>query len=311
LPLFDSNAWDKANNVLKEILDGNVSDPPGIDFYVHRLDSNGDPKFDKLGLALYDCNRGTNMTENVHKQLNYLFGSWSINIEFSDKLTAEFRHRYNQNMARRRRLNYPKIGHFDTWLVDELVNLVEHNHGVSLFEAWVKPSSFGDTDEKLGTIPLHSSPKLQEAFLKIKLKNPEKLKLTRDMKYLSERMGIPYPVVPVRGEVEFKLFNTFMMANKLPYDFDEMAIAWCEKVDCIHVFPKLPVYLSSHFNTWQHNNRIREATKKAMNSKVLLGVFNEQTAATVFEKRASSDGVPQPKPIPPNPKPNDSMIQPL
>jgi hypothetical protein len=59
----------------------------------------------------------------VHKQLNALFGSWGINIEFSDKLTAEFRHRYNQNMSQRRRANFLKFGHYDTWLVDELIRL--------------------------------------------------------------------------------------------------------------------------------------------------------------------------------------------
>ena len=36
-PLFNSRAWKTAKNVLKEILAGHASDPPGISFYSHRL----------------------------------------------------------------------------------------------------------------------------------------------------------------------------------------------------------------------------------------------------------------------------------
>jgi hypothetical protein len=304
LPLFNTACWEKGNNVLREILLGFISDPPGITFYEQRLDSLGDPKFDKSGLALYDCNRGTNITENVHKQLNALFGSWAINIEFSDKLTAEFRHRYNHNMSQRRRSNFPKFGHTDTWLVDELVNLVEHNHGQILYKGWVKPSSFGDTDEKMGTIPLHS-PALEEAIKSINL-DTTTFNLSRDMKYLSERMGLPFPVVPVRGEEECKLFNKYMRKWK-DYDFNKMAIDWCKYVDCIYIFPKLPVYLSSHFNSWQRNARIRDATSKAKKPAAILEEFNAQSAKTVFETVPSSDvdAIPQHKPIPQNKYPNN------
>ena len=35
--LFNNKAWTVAKNVLKEILDGNISDPPGMSFYSHWL----------------------------------------------------------------------------------------------------------------------------------------------------------------------------------------------------------------------------------------------------------------------------------
>ena len=35
--LFDDEAWKKANNVLKEILQGFVSDPPGYQFYTKKI----------------------------------------------------------------------------------------------------------------------------------------------------------------------------------------------------------------------------------------------------------------------------------
>ena len=67
--LFNKRAWNKANNVLKEILLGFYSDPPGISFYTNRLDKRGEPMVDQYGIALLDCNRGTNDVEAIHKQL--------------------------------------------------------------------------------------------------------------------------------------------------------------------------------------------------------------------------------------------------
>jgi len=34
-PLFNAEAWKKANNLLKEILQGYYSDPPGFNFYTY------------------------------------------------------------------------------------------------------------------------------------------------------------------------------------------------------------------------------------------------------------------------------------
>ena len=62
LPLFNKRAWSKANNVLKEILLGFYSDPPGISFYTNRLSKRGEPMVDQYGIALLDCNRGQMMS---------------------------------------------------------------------------------------------------------------------------------------------------------------------------------------------------------------------------------------------------------
>ena len=59
----------QASVVLKEITAGYASDPPGVSFYHQRLDTHGEPAFDEHGLPLYDCTRGTNDTECVHKQI--------------------------------------------------------------------------------------------------------------------------------------------------------------------------------------------------------------------------------------------------
>ena len=75
-PLFNKAAWLKANNVLQEILAGNASDPPGVEFYNQKLNSKGKPAIDMYGFPLLCCNRGTNDTECVHKQIVTTFGTW-------------------------------------------------------------------------------------------------------------------------------------------------------------------------------------------------------------------------------------------
>jgi hypothetical protein len=96
VPLFNDAAWDKANNVLQEILKGHASDPPGMSFYRRRLNSKGEPLYDKLGFPLLNCSRGTNATECVHKQITTTFKNWQQGCAMSDYLLAEFTNRFNQ-----------------------------------------------------------------------------------------------------------------------------------------------------------------------------------------------------------------------
>ena len=122
-PLFNEAAWKKAKGVLSEILAGNAADG-SFSFYTQKLNSRGQPAVDADGLALFLCNRGTNDVENVHKQLVTTWGTWCVGIELTDCLLREWRHRFNQRVSERRRLGYPKIGHYDTWLIDKLQLLV-------------------------------------------------------------------------------------------------------------------------------------------------------------------------------------------
>ena len=131
--MFNKDAWTKAKNILKEILKEYFSDPPGFSFYLYKFNRRGEIHRNKYNFPLLICNRGTNDVENIHKQILSVFGTWVIGVEMSDYVLAERRHRHNQKCSERKRLNYPKIGHFDTWLIDSLQILVEHNHSVLLY----------------------------------------------------------------------------------------------------------------------------------------------------------------------------------
>jgi hypothetical protein len=50
------------------------------------------------------------------------------------------------------------------------------------------------------------------------------------------------PSLPVHDEEEYRLFEKLVLLVS-PSLFDKMAIKWCNYVDGIEFFPKLPVYL--------------------------------------------------------------------
>jgi hypothetical protein len=274
-PLFNAAAWKKANNVLKEILLGHCADMPGISFYRNKLNARGGISFDALGLALIECSRGTNDVECVHKQIVTAFGGWCTGVEMADALLAEFRHRYNHSISERRRLGFPVLGHVDTWLIDKLQVLVERNHGVLLHPEWTNASDYRDTPESFGTVSLHSE-EIAAAIDAIVL--PVLPPLTGDMKYLCSAMHTKLPPLPVDGKAECQLFSQFVLKHSAgPIDFDAMAIAWCDHVNGVDVFPKLPVYLRTYYATSQRNARVRDLVSRAAPGEATLRALNEAT----------------------------------
>jgi hypothetical protein len=176
---------------------------------------------------------------------------------------AEWRHRFNQRISERRRLGFPKLGHYDTWLIDQYQLLVLANHNVLAYPGWTNASDFVDTPESFGTVPLHSA-ELGAAIAAIVLSETQKkeMKLTREMRYICKSMKVKLPILPVHGEAENKLFSKLVI-NKQGIDFDQMSIEWCKHVDGVAVFPKLPVYLRQHHTAWLRNARTRDMVKAA------------------------------------------------
>ena len=282
-PLFNKKNWTRANNVLKEILAGHASDPPGFSFYTQRLDAKGDALVDAHGIPLIDCNRGTNDVECIHKQIVTTFGTWCTGVEMSDALMAERRHRYNHNVSARRRLGFPKIGHYDTWLIDSLQLLVERNHGVLLYPEWSNASDYVDTPESFGTVVLHSR-ELHTAIQDIKLDGTPKSdprRLSEDQKYLCKVMGTKLPLLPVVGAEECQLFSKLVLEMRdRASDMEAMSIEWCKYVNGVTVFPKLPVYLRTYHAKWQKHQRVRDAVRAAAQGAAKLKELNEQMVSS-------------------------------
>ncbi len=271
--------------MLKEILAGNVSDPCGMVFYSQQLTAKGEPAYDSHDHAILDCSRGSNDTECAHKQFITTFGTWIMGVEMSDVLMAEWRHRYNQHVSERQRLGFPWIGHYDTWLIDYLQIIVERNHGVLLYPDWSNASDYKATREHFGTVAIHSQ-ELADAINNIELgQELSKYRLTADQQYLCKTMNTKLPLLPVVGKEENQLFEKLVLtAPQGPVNFEQMAIEWCEEVDAVNNFPKLPVYLRTHYSKWQQNQRVHDAVAKAAPGEARLRKINAgfgiQSAAT-------------------------------
>ena len=272
MPLFNLRAWKKANNVLNEILKGFYSDPPGISFYTNRLDRRGEPMVDQYGISLLNCNRGTNDVKAIHKQLVALYGTWKTGVQMSDALLSDRRHCYNHKINERKRLGFPKFGHFDTWLVDALQLLVEKNHHVLLYANWSNASDYKDTAESFGTVALHST-ELHDAVEAIELSNNIIENLSVEKKYLAQATSVKVPFLPLHATEEAKFFNRLVL--EMP-QFDEllMSVMWCRHVDGLSVFPKLPVYLRLYYERWERNQRVRDAVHSSKNELQLLEMVN-------------------------------------
>jgi hypothetical protein len=220
-PLFNDTAWKKADNIVREILEGLISDPLRHSFYTVQIRQDGSPVTNKYRFRLLHCNRGTNDVENFHKVLITTFVNWHNGIEMSDCLLRERQHRHNQKMSETRRFGYPTIGHFDTWKIDQLQNLVELNHGVLLYPYWSNASDLKQTDESLGTVALHNNA-LESAFDKIPV--PDDVHYSDELKYLMKAMGTALPVLPILTIEEKKLFTKLVLESPAKIDEQQMAL---------------------------------------------------------------------------------------
>ena len=87
------------------------------------------------------------------------------------------------------------------------------------------------------------------------------------------------------GKEENQLFEKLVLtAPQGLLNFEQMAIEWCKKVDAVNIFPKLSVYLRTHYSKWQQNQRVRDAVAKADPDEARLheinAGFGKQSAGT-------------------------------
>ena len=119
-PLFNDVAWKRVDNILNQILLGCYFRPPDKQLYTIHLRGNGTGMTNKFGMAMYDSSCRTNRVESVHKDPINIVRGVNPGVKMPVALLGERRHRHNQRVANRCRLGYPKISHYDPWLIEEL-----------------------------------------------------------------------------------------------------------------------------------------------------------------------------------------------
>jgi hypothetical protein len=180
-------------------------------------------------------------------------------------------------MFERRIAGFPKIGHFNTWLMDLLQNLVGHNHNICYCPNWSNTSEFETTPEQHGIVPLHSKVlgdaigrrvlllRASEERRRVPKKDRFESKMSKDQKFLCERTGLGMPCLPftTRNQAENLLFSKIMMERSGNFDEQEMCLDWVNSCDGQDIFPKLPYYMRSHYKSWKRNQAARNQVASA------------------------------------------------
>jgi hypothetical protein len=135
----------------------------------------------------------------VHKDLIAIVRGWNTGVDMSVALLGERRHRPNQRVAEIRRLGYPKIGHYDIWLIEELQLLHMSNHGILLYPNVTNSSQYISTNEIFDAVALQHilvRESLKERCNEIKDIRGALPTLTKDLDYLCRASGSDLPYLP-------------------------------------------------------------------------------------------------------------------
>ena len=193
--------------------------------YTYKLNKDGiTVQLNKYGMKMIECICCTNHTEAYHKGLVQLFGSWPCGLEMSDCLLMEHRHRHNHRVSELRRLDFPILGHCNTWLVDLLQNLIWKNHGIQYLTGWTNAIDYDDTDESFDSILLCSQPLADALQMRWESIDESTVKLTQDQQYAADAVGAKLPFFPFIHDEEFAQFARCALDNEFLLDDDEFSV---------------------------------------------------------------------------------------
>lgn len=196
-----------------------------------------------------------------------------------------------------------KIGHYDTWEIDELQSLVYKNRGYFIFPHWSNSSDYVTTEESFDVVALHSKD-IQDA-LQARCQVIAPLpKLTRELEFQCKAMGTPLPFLPFSTDEERMQFSTYLHSLQSPVntiDDVKAAIDWCSLVDGQKIMPKIPCHIRTYIRTWLRNQRSKELFERSKSGREKLDELNsiEQTnaAAATNPPIPLPPTIPQPQPI--------------
>jgi hypothetical protein len=153
-------------------------------------------------------------------------------------------------MSERRWPGFPRIGHYDTWFIDELQNLVLENHGTRTFSAWTNTCEFLPTPETFRTLALRSK-ELTDRVNSIQI--DKSLKLLPELEFQRKSSGTKLPFTPVHFKDEKKVFSHLTLGQSAYIDEYKMALKWCKCLDGIAIFPKSPGQLREYRKRFERN----------------------------------------------------------
>ncbi|KAJ3007675.1 UNVERIFIED_CONTAM: hypothetical protein HDU68_003395, partial [Siphonaria sp. JEL0065] len=171
---------------------GCLSDPEGMSMYFKVRD-------DREGLPCYRCIRGTSRLESFQK-LEMIFDSWNAGTELVDASLCIIRHWTNILTSKQNRPNFPKLGHFDHYLIDQIQVLTKEVTGRVLFNWWPETTFGQKTDSKFVSTLLPS----KREFISDSDTAGYKPMFT----FLARATESKVSYLPVHSSAEWKLFSS-------------------------------------------------------------------------------------------------------
>lgn len=260
-PLLSDQAIKEFKNLLKHVDNDCLSDPPDIPLYFEI----GTCK--KTKLTKYRCIRGTSDVEGaVHQKFAMKMKAWNAGPEYADACLTVLRDRHNIRASERYRKNFPKVGHYDHYLIDFIQDLTVSIYGLPLHPWWKKASDDLVHDEKFGIVP--SIPRDSPYFCD-NIDASTLVGYTKSMLYLAKVTKTTIPFLPIQTHEEQSLYSRTVMqyastTGKFKIDFTKMAADWnngcllrspsdtnpAPKPDGILYTRKLEEHLKTFFNEY-------------------------------------------------------------
>ncbi|KAJ7170171.1 hypothetical protein C8R46DRAFT_1266577 [Mycena filopes] len=213
LPLFNSAAWAVAKNILELIQKGFLSDPPGISLYYVL-------GYDKDGLTLYRCFRGTNMTEGgVHTHLRSRLPTSGASVRHINASLRDFILRHNLVVGTFNSTGHRFNGHYSIWLTNEIQELLSYLEDVLInprpLTGWVNGNLYLPTNEVSGVLPIPNDIRIKSGMAEFQ----SSLDSTRLHHHLAALQGTRKAVLPVHNTAEKDLFRSLMLGPNTPGNF--------------------------------------------------------------------------------------------
>ncbi|KAL0565231.1 hypothetical protein V5O48_016796 [Marasmius crinis-equi] len=269
---FSEDARKECQSLLETVQLGLLSDPQ--DFPLYFLMGQ-----DSDGLNRYRTIRGTNSIEGgVHMPLRRTFGSQSASSELAEALLGNQCHRRNTAIGEYNRTGKRHNSHYDTWLLDEIVETALQVGSKPSFPTPRILATRIATSETFGIIPVSTSltsqlniqslPRIRVEGVPHHRDTPAHImtrfstRTTNSYRFLQQRQRVTVPVLPVHTHAEFKRFKeiiqngTFATGRKKDRtDFEKFAQFWNQEVNLQdpgklnsnqRLYYKLPELLEAH-----------------------------------------------------------------
>ena len=251
-PLINKKTEKEVQKLLEHVDRGCLSDPPGISLYY-------DGGKDRDGLQLFHCVRGTNDLEGAaHRSLSMNFLSSNGGIRHSDGILRLMRHRHNIRASEKYRKDFPKLGFYDHYIIDEIFSIREDLGRPPLFKWWPSAPILSDDgsldpgasvlkQERFGIVP--NSREYKQDYDGV---FPEGM--SQNMKDLAKLMGVKIPYLNVITSKEKSMYQAALERYKKGIDWATFASDWNSgslgmEPDGIKIFRKTQDALKRYFNS--------------------------------------------------------------